>query len=88
VAGPTAGPANYLFFPVAMQWNFWLHQQFSVFGEPGFVVYYRKAQYDQDSGLGLSPLLDIGGRWHFSKVAALTFRLGYPVFSIGVSFLL
>src|SRR5258708_9976410 len=29
------GDANYLFFPVAMQWNFFVAKQWSVFGEPG-----------------------------------------------------
>jgi hypothetical protein len=88
VAGPYWGPANYVFFPAAMQWNFWLHEKFSAFGEPGFAIYYRKAEYEPDGGLGLTPMLQLGGRWHFSDVAALTFRFGYPTFSLGVSFLL
>ncbi len=88
VAGPYGGPANYVYFPVALQWNFWLHEKFSAFGEPGFVVYYRKAQYEPNSNVGLAPLFDVGGRWHFSDVAALTFRFGYPAFSLGVSFFL
>ena len=88
VAGPGVGPANYVFLPVAMQWNFWLHQKFSVFGEPGLVIYYRKPTYFENSGVGLAPMLDIGGRWHFARPAALTFRFGYPVFSLGVSFFL
>jgi hypothetical protein len=89
VAAPNSGgTAQYVLFPVAMQWNFWLHERFSVFGEPGLVVYYRKAKYEMDGGLGLAPLFDVGGRWHFSKIAALTVRLGYPTFSLGVSFLL
>ncbi len=88
VAGFNAGPASYLFFPVAMQWNFWLHERFSAFGEPGLAIYYRKAQYYPGSDVSLTPVFDLGGRWHFSKVAALTFRLGYPVFTLGVSFFL
>jgi hypothetical protein len=31
---------------------------------------------------------DVGGRWHFSDIASLTFRFGYPTFSLGVSFFL
>ena len=88
VAGTAGGPANYVYLPVALQWNFWLHQQFSVFGEPGFVMYYRKAEFEADSNVGVAPMLDVGGRWHFSKVASLTFRFGYPTFSFGVSFFL
>jgi len=87
LAGPSGASANYVFLPVAMQWNFWLHQKFSAFGEPGLVIYHRKAQYE-DGGFGLAPMFDIGGRWHFSDIAALTFRFGYPTFSLGVSFLL
>jgi hypothetical protein len=32
-------------------------------------------------------ILFIGGRFHFSETAALTMRVGWPYFSIGVSFL-
>jgi hypothetical protein len=88
VAGLSGAPANYIFLPLALQWNFWLHRRFSAFGEPGVVIYHRNAEYEPDSQVGLAPLFDIGGRWHFSDFAALTFRFGYPTFSLGVSFLL
>jgi hypothetical protein len=88
VGSPYGGAADYIYLPVAMQWNFWLHQQFSVFGEPGLVIYDRRPRYYGDSNLGLIPMLDLGGRWHFSKPAALVFRFGYPTFSLGVSFFL
>ena len=29
------GSYNYVFTPVVMQWNFWLTERFSAFGEPG-----------------------------------------------------
>ena len=32
--------ANYFDLPVAMQWNFYVAQRFSVFGEPGAVIYF------------------------------------------------
>jgi hypothetical protein len=88
LAGPSTAPANYIFLPVAMQWNFWLLKQLSVFGEPGFVIYHRKAEFEPDSSFGVAPLFQLGGRWHFSDIASLTFRFGYPTFSLGVSFLL
>lgn len=88
VAGPSWSPANYVFLPLAMQWNFWLHQRFSAFGEPGLVIYHRKGEFEPAGEFGLAPLFQVGGRWHFSDVAALTFRFGYPTFSLGVSFLL
>ena len=33
------GTYNYVFAPVVMQWNFWLTQRFSAFGEPGVNLY-------------------------------------------------
>jgi hypothetical protein len=34
------------------------------------------------------PIIMAGGRYHFSENVALTMRVGYPSFSIGVSFFL
>ncbi|HEY5955985.1 MAG TPA: hypothetical protein VIV60_05505 [Polyangiaceae bacterium] len=84
VAGERGGSSNYLYFPVAMQWNFWLHERFSVFGEPGLALYYEKQRYD-DGHVGIAPVFQIGGRWHFTRLATLTLRLGYPSMSLGVS---
>jgi hypothetical protein len=42
-AGGSCG-ADYLFFPVALQWNFYVAKQWSVFAEPGLAVYH--AFYD------------------------------------------
>ncbi len=68
--------------PVVMQWNFWLHRRFSVFGEPGVSL-------RLGGGRRFDPLvLYAGGRWHFTDWGALTFRIGHPVASIGVSFFL
>lgn len=73
-----------LFIPVAMQWNFWLTTRWSVFGEPGlgFAAHHRR-KIDL-----LHPVLMAGGRFHFNDQVALTMRVGYPAFSIGVSFFL
>jgi hypothetical protein len=76
--------ANYIFLPVVMQWNFWLTRQWSVFGEPGIALHLR--EFDD---IGFQPFVFYaGGRFHFSERATLTIRLGYPSFSLGVSFLL
>jgi hypothetical protein len=95
VAPPTGGPpvcvavrqdgspTNYAVLPVVMQWNFFLTRQWSVFGEPGFAFY-----WDDFSWVRASPVLYLGGRYHFSDKTTLTMRLGYPTFSLGVSFLL
>ena len=91
--------ANYLFFPVALQWNFFVASKWSVFGEPGIVPFY--GFYDDFCGNGpgqvkgcsdpshfsVVPALYVGGRYHFNEHTALTMRLGYPDFSIGVSFM-
>ena len=67
--------------PVVMQWNFWLSENWSVFGEPGGVVRFGKHE-------GVAPAFFAGGRFHFSEYITLTLRAGYPGFSVGVSFLL
>ena len=68
--------------PVVMQWNFWLSRNWSVFGEPGGVVRFRRKKIDPE------PALYAGGRLHFSDAIALTMRVGHPTASVGVSFLL
>ncbi len=70
---------NYLWIPVVMQWNFWLHQRWSVFGEPGLALH-----IDDSGGLGLSPVIFfIGGRFHLSYNATLTLRLSPPYAPVG-----
>jgi hypothetical protein len=74
---------NYFYLPVVMQWNFWLHDKWSVFGEPGLALYF------QDGDLQFTPfVLYAGGRYHITDRITLTMRIGYPTFSLGVSFLL
>ena len=67
-----------VFVPVVMQWNFWLHRQWSVFGEPGLALSHRSG-----GDFGVSPVFGAGGRFHFNDNLALTLRLGYPSFSVG-----
>jgi hypothetical protein len=76
-------PTDYMVLPVVMQWNFFLTHKWSVFGEPGLAFY-----WDDYSWLRASPVLYLGGRYHFSDKTALTLRLGYPTFSLGFSFML
>jgi hypothetical protein len=79
--------SNYLYFPVALQWNFWFTHHWSAFGEIGVTPYFRFDSYD--SHVGVVPILiAIGGRYRITKELALTLRLGYPTMSFGVSFLL
>jgi hypothetical protein len=76
---------NNFWFPVVMQWNFFLTRQWSVFGEPGLAL--RYSGYPDGHDLQPEPVLDVGGRWHFSDSMTLTMRIGYPTFSVGVSFM-
>jgi hypothetical protein len=76
---------NNLYFPVVMQWNFFLSRQWSVFGEPGLAIRYTGFPGGHETQL--EPALFAGGRWHFSDSMTLTMRLGYPAISVGVSFM-
>lgn len=67
--------------PVVMQWNFWLSQNWSVFGEPGGLIDFGKKPKPH-------PAFYAGGRFHFTERITLTMRVGHPTASIGVSFLL
>ena len=78
----SAHSSSYMYIPVVMQWNFWLHRQWSAFGEPGLAVFHRSG-----GDFGAVPVFNVGGRFHFNDSLALTLRLGYPSFSLGVSFL-
>ncbi len=81
-----AGDSTYFYVPIVMQWNLWLHKRWSAFAEPGLALYFRDDDRDE-LDFGLSPVMQLGGRWHFAESAALTFRMGYPTFSVGASFL-
>ena len=70
-----------LLLSAAMQWNFWLSENWSVFGEPGLGVRTHKK-------VEVWPHLGAGGRFHFDRNVTLTMRVGFPVFAVGVSFLL
>ena len=76
------GSYSYVFIPVVMQWNFWLTEKFSAFGEPGLSLYHVGGQ-----GFSLTPALYVGGRVRLTDTIMLTARVGYPTFSIGASFL-
>ncbi len=70
--------------PIVMQWNFWLSDHWSVFGEPGIALRLRDAYRDRGPDLTLYA----GGRWAFASSATLTIRIGYPALALGISFLL
>jgi hypothetical protein len=76
-----------VWIPVVMQWNFWLSQNWSVFGEPGLVFRVADDRYFDDD-IDIDPTIYVGGRFLVSDSVALVMRLGHPTFSFGVSFLL
>src|SRR6185503_7174728 len=72
-----AGDTDYLWIPIVMQWNFWLHKRWSVFGEPGIAL-----RFDDMRDFNVSLfVLYAGGRFHVTDRFALTLRIGYPAFS-------
>lgn len=78
---------NEFYFPVVLQWNFFLSRNWSVFGEPGIALNYHA--WDGPRDLDIDPFIFfLGGRYHFSEKITLTMRIGYPAFSVGASFLL
>lgn len=87
--------------PVAMQWNFFLTKVISVFGEPGFAIAHRRWDLEvlcdgnPDARCGydyndtdLEFVLWAGGRFMFSDTIGATVRIGYPMITAGVNFLL
>ena len=83
----------YLFMPVAMQWNFFLTNKWSVAAEPGITPWFGLYDYNTYCGgpgchnWAIWPSLSFVGRYHFNDKVALTMRLGFPeFFNIGVSF--
>jgi hypothetical protein len=87
--------ADYIFLPVTMQWNFYVARKWSVFGEPGFMIYhvfYNNPCANVPNCRAPGPTLTgidfagyVGGRYHFNQHVALTRRLGYPTVSLGVA---
>lgn len=68
--------------PIVMQWNFWLSRNWSVFGEPGGVLRFKKGKFQPEPGIYA------GGRFHFTEFISLTMRVGHPTASVGVSLFL
>jgi len=75
---------------VGPQWNFYLHEKFSLFAEATFVPEFYLI--NNCAGCNVVSLwfdVAVGGRWHWGGNAgfpALTFRLGSSATTVGVSF--
>ena len=90
-----------LWLPVAMQWNFFLTKVISVFGEPGFAIAHRRWSYNWycNGNAGayceqryttndLEFIFAGGGRFMFSDRIGATVRIGFPMITAGINFLL
>ena len=88
------GSADFLQFPIVLQWNFYVAEHWSVFGEPGLYIWHAfypsypcgapglpgcgLYYYGYGNDTGVGPAFWVGGRYHFSDSVSLTMRLGYP----------
>jgi hypothetical protein len=81
--------------PVAGQWNVFVARRVSLFAEGGAFVYHGwfDACRPSDVGcatpsdFGVMPTLAIGGRVYLGRHGAITARVGYPMITLGASFL-
>jgi hypothetical protein len=76
-----------IWIPVVMQWNFWLSEHWSVFGEPGFAFRFEDHGHENHQNRADFTIY-AGGRLRLSDRVTLTMRVGYPAFTAGFSFLL
>ena len=89
------GNVDYIYIPVAMQWNFYVAKHWSVFGEPGLAIvhgFYNDFACHGLAGCGgynfpLDLVLYLGGRYHINNHFTAIARIGYPDFTFGVSFM-
>jgi hypothetical protein len=91
-AGTVCPSADFwsLYVPVVLQWNFWLTEAWSVFGEPGVVFRDRISGcpdgLDCGSSWAVWPTFSVGARWMFVDGLSLTLRAGWPQgLSVGLS---
>jgi hypothetical protein len=83
-------------FPVVLQWNFYLTDVISVFGEPGLTIqhFWWDSNYCDDNRdfrcTGSDTEFDLafwgGGRFQVADTVSIVARLGVPYLSAGVSF--
>lgn len=98
-SGAYACSIDSFWFPVALQWNFFLTEVISVFGEPGLaLVHYRWNHWEHCWAPGycdpdgrdtqLKPVLWGGARFLVSDNIGISVRLGFPSITAGLSILL
>jgi hypothetical protein len=71
--------------PIALQWNFYINQVWSVFPELGLALLF--GEHHRKNDVAVDFLLAVGGRYHFSSRNALVLRIGWPIgLQFGVTF--
>lgn len=90
--------ATSLLLPVALQWNFYITDIITVFGEPGLAIRHTWWDYHYACGPGncgadfsdtsASIYFAGGAKFMFGRTVGLTVRLGYPHATIGATILL
>jgi hypothetical protein len=76
----------WLGIPVALQWNFYITPEWSVFPELGLALLIGEHHRHNDN-VGVDFLLAVGGRYHFNSRNALVLRVGWPIgLQFGITF--
>ncbi len=85
---------NAVHVPVVLQWNFYITDIITAFGEPGFGVRHTWVSGDYPCGNGnvcrdsnsytdLVPYFSVGAKFMFGRAAGLMVRVGYPTTTVG-----
>jgi hypothetical protein len=88
-----------IYVPVVLQWNFYLTDIITVYGEPGFALRYAHISWEatapggapvRDGSGYTDPILVFSGgaKFMFGRTVGLNVRVGYPYFTVGASILL
>lgn len=84
-----------IWLPGVLQWNFFITDIFSAFGEMGFAIQHSRWDLCNDSNLNCDDTKTdaelvawIGGRVYISPTVSFTFRIGHPSLLLGFSFFL
>jgi len=92
------------YLPIVLQWNFYLTDIITVYGEPGLGIRISHASWSypgpylgcpngmvcegSDTSTSPIPIIAGGAKFMFGRTIGLNVRLGYPYFTVGASFLL
>ena len=93
--------ANAFWFPVALQWNFFVHRRISVFGEVGLAIVHERWSWGRpcpgepgsycdytDTHTHFAEFIFYpGARFMVSDNVGFTIRVGFPHITLGASFL-